>query len=82
MTNFLSSAELEQYKNFYQSFKFSISSGMWIDSILVIDIPKRRQQVKIYPWNGKYNAEVTNGGVFVFNTVDSALEHLYRIWGK
>jgi hypothetical protein len=74
-------SSLKQYQSTYPNFKFSIDSDSYGNKQLVADVPKRKQEIKFYVWNGKINAQVTNGGLSNHATLDAALDHLYRQYG-
>jgi len=72
---------LKQYQSRYPNFKFSTDVDTQGNKQLVVDVPKRKQEIKFYVWNGKINAQVTNGGLSNYATLDDALDHLYRQYG-
>ena len=77
----ISSSALKNYKQKYTGFNFSTNVNMYGIDELIVDIPKRRLEVKLYPWNGKVNAQVTNLGLSHHNTLDDALDTLYNSYG-
>jgi len=72
---------LNAYKKKYTNFKFSTDVDTYGNDQLVVNIPKRRQEVKLYKWQGKVNAQVTNGGLSKYNTLIDALDGLYTLYG-
>lgn len=77
----ISPSALKDYKQKYTGFNFSTNVNIYGINELIVDIPKRRIEVKIYPWNGKVNAQVTNLGLSHHNTLDDALDTLYSSYG-
>lgn len=72
---------LKSYKEKYTTFNFSTDVDMYGNKELVVDIPKRRKEVKLYQWQGKVNAQVTNGGLAKHNSLEDALDALYGSYG-